>query len=281
LKNKVIVITGGTSGVGKATVEKLSSFGSHVILIARNISKAQKVVEEIKKNFSDAKIDVIEGDLSSLQSISKAAEHIKSRYANVDVLINNAGGVFSKKEMTEDGFEWAFQINHLAHFLLTNLLLESLLKSEEPRVINLSSEAHRIGSINFVNLNCEKKFRTWRQYGATKLMNILFAKGLANRFADKGLSAFSVHPGVVKTEFGANNRGFLGYFNKMPFLITPEKGAETSIYLATQDIKKLNNGGYYKKSMISYSSLESQDIEVQNHLWEISVKLLHEKGFII
>jgi retinol dehydrogenase-12 len=280
VKNKTILITGGTSGVGKATVEKLASFGSHIILIVRNRAKAKSVIETITKNFVDARIDIIEGDLSSLKSIASSANEIKVKFPVIDVLINNAGGVFSKKEMTEDGFEWAYQVNYLSHFLLTNLIIENILKSDDPRIINISSEAHRIGSINFDNLNCERNFSTWRQYGATKLMNILFSKGLTNRFSSKGLYSFALHPGVVKTEFGANNTGFLGYFNKMPFLISAEKGAETSVYLATQDIKKLNNGGYYKKSMISYSSLDSQDIEVQQQLWDVSLKQLEEKGFI-
>lgn len=281
VKSKTILITGGTSGIGKATVEKLASFGSQIILLGRNKYKAQKVFDEIKKNFIDARIDYIEGDLSSLKSIAFAANEIKIKYPTIDVLINNAGGVFSKKQLTEDGFEWSYQINHLAHFLLTNLIIENLLKSDGPRVINLSSEAHRIGSINFENLNCEKKFSTWKQYGSTKLMNILFSKGLTNRFSSRGLYSFALHPGVVKTEFGANNSGLWGYFNKMPFLISPEKGAETSIYLATQDTKKLNNGGYYKKSMISYSSLDSQDIEVQQQLWDVSKEQLRQKGFNI
>ncbi len=280
MKTKTILITGGTSGVGKATVEKLASFGSHIILLVRNRAKAKSVIETITKNFVDARIDIIEGDLSSLKSISAAANEIKVKYPVIDVLINNAGGVFSKKEMTEDGFEWAYQVNYLSHFLLTNLIIENLLKSEDPRVINISSEAHRIGSINFDNLNCEVKFGAWKQYGTTKLINILFSKGLTNRFSSMGLYSFALHPGVVKTEFGANNKSFLRYFNKMPFLISAEKGAETSVYLATQDIKKLNNGGYYKKSVISYSSLDSQDIEVQQQLWDVSLKQLEEKGFI-
>ncbi len=280
MKTKTILITGGTSGVGKATVEKLASFGSHIILLVRNRAKAKSVIETITKNFVDARIDIIEGDLSSLKSIASAANEIKVKHPVIDVLINNAGGVFSKKEMTEDGFEWAYQVNYLSHFLLTNLIIENLLKSDDPRVINISSEAHRIGSINFDNLNCEVKFGAWKQYGTTKLMNILFSKGLTNRFSSMGLYSFALHPGVVKTEFGANNKSFLRYFNKMPFLISAEKGAETSVYLATQDIKKLNNGGYYKKSVISYSSLDSQDIEVQQQLWDVSLKQLEEKGFI-
>jgi NAD(P)-dependent dehydrogenase (short-subunit alcohol dehydrogenase family) len=280
VKNKIIVITGGTSGVGKATVVKLASFGSKVVILARNKNKAELVLKEIKKSIPDAQLDFVETNLSSLKSVAKAAEQILLKYKTIDVLINNAGGVFSEKEITEDGFETAFQVNHLSHFLLTQLLLPSLLSSPQSRVINLSSEAHRIGSIDFSNLNGEKKFSTWKQYGATKLMNVIHAKGLANRYSDKGLMAFSLHPGVVRTEFGSNNGGLLGYFNKMPFLITPEKGAETSIYLASQEAFKLQNGGYYKKSMIAYSSLQSQDLDIQEELWNVSMELLKSKGYL-
>ncbi|CAN1501699.1 FabG Dehydrogenases with different specificities (related to short-chain alcohol dehydrogenases) [Spirosomataceae bacterium] len=274
MNTKIAVITGGTSGIGKATVEKLVTFGTTVVLLARDIQKAELVKKEILKTFPNGKIDIFSGDLKDLNSIKSAADDIKVKYPQIDILINNAGGVFSEFEKTMDGFEVGFQVNHLAHFLLTQILLDNLLKSEESRVINLSSEAHRVGKFSVGNLNAEKKFGTWKQYGATKLMNILFTKALANKFGDKGLLSFAVHPGVVKSGFGANNTGFLKYFNKMPFLITPEKGAETSVYLATQTKEKLSNGGYYKRCQISYSSLESQDIVAQDQLWEISMKMI-------
>lgn len=276
MKNKIAVLTGGTSGIGKSTLEKLISFGTTVILLVRNKEKAETLKVEVLKNYPNGIIEIFEGDLVSLKSIKSAAEAIKAKFPVIDILINNAGGVFSEFEKTEDGFEMGFQVNHLSHFLLTNLLLENLLKSKEARVINLSSEAHRIGKLDMGNLNCEKKFGTWKQYGATKLMNILFTKALANKYSSKGLNAYAVHPGVVKSSFGANNGGILKYFNKMPFLISPEKGAETSVYLATQDISKLTNGAYYKRSQIAYSSLESQDVDAQNKLWDISQKYIKD-----
>jgi NAD(P)-dependent dehydrogenase (short-subunit alcohol dehydrogenase family) len=276
LKSKVAVITGGTSGIGKATVEKLVTFGTTVVLLARDTQKAEIVKKEILKTFPNGKIEIFAGDLTDLKSIKAVSEEIKARHSKIDILINNAGGVYSEFVRTADGFELGFQVNHLAHFLLTQLLLENLLKSEESRVINLSSEAHRMGKFSIGNLNAEKKFSTWKQYGATKLMNILFTKALANKYGEKGLLAFAVHPGVVKSGFGANNTGFLKYFNKMPFLITPEKGAETSVYLVTQTKEKLSNGGYYKRCQISYSSLESQDVVSQDQLWDISMKMIKD-----
>lgn len=276
MNNKIAIITGGTSGIGKATAEKLVTFGTTVVFLARDVQKAELVKKDILKTFPNGRIDIFEGDLKDLKSIKTAGEALKAKYPIIDILINNAGGVFSEFERTVDGFEVGFQVNHLGHFLLTQILLENLLKSPDSRIINLSSEAHRIGKFSVSNLNAEKKFSTWKQYGATKLMNILFTKALANKYGEQGLMSFAVHPGVVKSGFGANNSGFLKYFNKMPFLITPEKGAETSIYLATQSKEKLSNGGYYKRCQISYSSLESQDVVSQNQLWDISMKMIKE-----
>ncbi|HLO43190.1 MAG TPA: SDR family oxidoreductase [Leadbetterella sp.] len=276
MNNKIAIITGGTSGIGKATAEKLVTFGTTVVFLARDVQKAELVKKDILKTFPNGRIDIFEGDLKDLKSIKTAGEALKAKYPIIDILINNAGGVFSEFERTVDGFEVGFQVNHLGHFLLTQILLENLLKSPDSRIINLSSEAHRIGKFSVSNLNAEKKFSTWKQYGATKLMNILFTKALANKYGEQGLMSFAVHPGVVKSGFGANNSGFLKYFNKMPFLITPEKGAETSIYLATQSKEKLSNGGYYKRCQISYSSLESQDVVSQNQLWDISMKMIKD-----
>jgi NAD(P)-dependent dehydrogenase (short-subunit alcohol dehydrogenase family) len=276
LNNKIAIITGGTSGIGKATAEKLVTFGTTVVFLARDVQKAELVKKDILKTFPNGRIDIFEGDLKDLKSIKTAGEALKAKYPIIDILINNAGGVFSEFERTVDCFEVGFQVNHLGHFLLTQILLENLLKSPDSRIINLSSEAHRIGKFSVSNLNAEKKFSTWKQYGATKLMNILFTKALANKYGEQGLMSFAVHPGVVKSGFGANNSGFLKYFNKMPFLITPERGAETSIYLATQSKEKLSNGGYYKRCQISYSSLESQDVVSQNQLWDISMKMIKD-----
>lgn len=280
MKEKIALITGATSGIGKSTAFKIASYGTHLVLIVRDLSKGQIVKSEILKGYPEAKVDLVEGDLASLFSLKKAIEKIKLQYPVIDLLINNAGGVFEKKIMTVDDLEMGFQVNHLAHFYLTYELLPNILKSSDARVINLSSEAHRMGKIDFENLNTEKKFNTWLQYGATKLMNLLFTKALANKYAAQGLVSFAVHPGVVRTGFGANNSGWLKYFNKMPFIITPDEGSKTTVYCATQTRDKLSNGDYYKKSKKSSSSGNSQSIEVRDKLWDVSVQILQEKGFL-
>ncbi|SOE20905.1 NAD(P)-dependent dehydrogenase, short-chain alcohol dehydrogenase family [Spirosomataceae bacterium TFI 002] len=279
MKTKTVLITGATSGVGFATAKALASRGFNVVLLARNEEKVNKTVALLKKLAPEASIDFVLGDLSDLASIKSAAAAFQAKYNTLDVLINNAGGIFDTYEKTKDGFEWGFQVNHLGHYYLTKLLKKELLSSTEPRVINLSSEAHKMGKFDIENLNCEKKFSGWGQYGSTKLMNILFTKGLVENF--ENINAYAVHPGVVKTGFGANNGGLLKYFSWMPFLITPEQGAETSVHLATAPISELKNGYYYKKSKPAAIAKNGIDHNYRDQLWDVSKKLLKSKGFVV
>ncbi len=273
---QTVLITGGTSGIGKATVAALLRQNFKIILIARNKTKALEVVSELK---GANNIEILAADLASLKSIKLLVEQLKSLQQFPDIIINNAGGIFSQQNFTEDNFEWGFQVNHLAHFYLNASLLPYL--KEGSRIINLSSEAHKIGSIDFQNLNTEKRFNTWQQYGATKLMNLLFTKALHHKFAQKGIYSFAVHPGVVRSSFGANNGGLLRFFNKMPFIISPEKGAETTAFLATNNLENLRSGEYYKKSKIAKSSKESLNLSLALKLWDISIAMLNEKGLAI
>lgn len=276
---KTVIITGGTSGVGKATVEALVAKGMKVTLLARNMEKAQKVILQIKAKHIEAKVSFLEADLNDLQSVNDAAEKYLAENDALDIIINNAGGIFNDYEKTKDGFEWAFQINHLSHYLLTRKLMPLLLKSKDPKVISLSSEAHQMGKYEPDNLNGQKKFGGWRQYGATKLMNVLFTKSLKDHFEEKGLNAYAVHPGVVKTGFGSNNSGLLKYFSWMPFLISPEEGAATSIHLASTPANELKNGYYYKKSKPANVSKAAISKENRSDLWQQSEELLRQKGF--
>lgn len=257
---------------------KLAGLGAKVVIMAREEIKAAETLDEIRAEIAEADLDFITGDLASLRSIEMAAATFKSRYSRLDILINNAGGVFDRFQKTQDGFERGFQVNYLGHFLLTRLLIKTLEHSEDPRIINLSSEAHRMGKIDFNNLNCEKSFSTWPQYGATKLMNVLFTRELKNRYPD--ISSFSLHPGVVRTGFGANNTGLVRFFSSLPFLLTPEQGAETSVYLATTPNAELRNGEYYKKSKVTASSGLTYQKETAARLWDVSEQMLHEKGFL-
>lgn len=277
---KYVLITGGTSGIGEATATALAKQGFYITLMARNIEKAQSYVSRIKERSNNNNISILKGDLASLSSIENAAAEYTNQIGKLDILINNAGGIFNQYEKTTDDLEWGFQVNYLSHFLLTNRLLPLLRQSSDARIIHLSSEAHRIGKIDFANLNCEKSFGGWRQYGATKLMNILFSNELHHRFNTEGIASFSLHPGVVRTNFGKNNSGILQFFSLMPFIKTPEEGASTSIFLATQPttIRKFS-GNYLKDSKLAIPIKTATDKVVQQQLWEASVRILKEKGF--
>ena len=280
MKDKIILITGATDGIGKATVLKLATFGSKIVMLSSNLEKSKAVETECKKHYPNALFEHIYMDLADLASVKKAAENIIASYPIIDVLINNAGGIFTKKEKTKDGFEMGLQVNHLAHFLLIKLLLPRILENKNnPRIINVSSDLHKVAKINLKDLNMDLGFSSWTQYGNAKLMNILSSKTLVKNYAGQGLKSFSLHPGVVRTSFGANNTGFWGIFNKLPFMMSPEEAAKTPVYLASQEIDKLKNGGYYKKSTLTASSNAGTNEKLADDGWELSEKLLAEKGY--
>ncbi len=280
MKDKTILITGATDGIGKATALKLATFGSKIVMLSRNLEKSKAVETESKKHYPNADFEHVYMDLADLESVKKAVDQIISTYTRIDILLNNAGGIFTKKEKTKDGFEVGLQVNHLAHFLLIKLLLPRILENKDnPRIINVSSDLHKFAKINLKDLNMDLSFSSWTQYGNAKLMNILSSKVLCKKYGDQGLQTYSLHPGVVRTSFGANNSGFWGVFNKLPFMITPEEASKTLVYLATQETTKLKNGGYYKKSALASSSNVSSDTKLAEEVWELSEELLVSKGY--
>jgi retinol dehydrogenase 12 len=280
MQNKTILITGATNGIGKATALKLATFGSTIVMLSRNIEKSKEVEAESKKKYPEAKFVHIFMDLTDLSSVKKGAEEALLKFPKIDVLINNAGGIFNKKKITKDGFEMGLQVNHLAHFLLVKLLLPRILENKDnPRIINVSSDLHKAAKININDLNLNEKFSSWTQYGNTKLMNILSSKILTKRFATKGLQTYSLHPGVVRTSFGTNNSGIWGVFNKLPFMMSPDDAAKTPVYLASQEINKLKNGGYYKKSALAASSNAGVNEKLAEDVWAKSEELLAGKGY--
>lgn len=270
---KTIAITGATGGVGFATAKLLAQKGHTLILMGRNVSKLEQSKNLIHKVVPGADLHSVNIDLESLESVKNAMEQLSNSFTQIDVLINNAGGIFNTKEITKDGLEKGFQVNHLGHFYLTLGLLHKIKK-----VINVSSEAHKMGKFEVGNLNGEKSFSGWKQYGATKMMNVLMAKGL--RLKHPNVEAYSLHPGVVRTGFGANNSGWMfKLFSKLPFLKTPEEGAATSVYLA--EMESPSKAIYFKDAKPSYAASAAISEENAQALWDASLKILEEKGISV
>ena len=271
-----LAITGPTSGIGAVAFSQLAPHFNEIFLIARNASKAKKQIETLSTQ-DQKKVTFIYCDLTDMESVVLAAKSIGEKTSSLDVLINNAGGIFQNKEITKDGFEMGLAANHLGHFLLTHHLMTLLLASPRPKVINVSSEAHRAAKVDFDDLNyANKKFSSFVSYANVKLFNILFTKSLADKFGDAGLQAYALHPGVVKTNFGKETSGFFGFLWKLsaPFMITAEEGAKTTIYLAKSKIDSLKNGYYFKKSKPLKPSSEANSKKMRDRLWQESEKML-------
>lgn len=275
-QTKHAVITGATSGIGLETARALVNAGYFVFILGRNTQRLQ----ELEQEFSPERVKGIFVDLANLKTVEQAANEIQHLTSYIDVLILNAGGIFETFQETHDGLEWSFQVNHLSHFLLTQRLLPLLLGRENPRIISVSSEAHRLGKYRPQDLEGRQHYNTWRQYGDTKLMNILFTLGLHQRYNKQGISAFALHPGVVRSGFGANNRGWLKYFSWMPFLKTPAQGAATSIFLALDPAIYVLSGRYFKDKRAVEPSDEAKSIDAADALWEKSREILQQKGFL-
>ncbi|OQA00087.1 MAG: Fatty acyl-CoA reductase [Bacteroidetes bacterium ADurb.Bin408] len=272
IKNKIVIITGSTSGIGKVTAKALAAQGAHLVLPVRNMDKGLQLKEHIEVSLTNAQISLYPCDMESLDSVRKFSEFFKSTYEHLDILINNAGVWINKRELTKDGFEKNFGINHLAPFLMTNLLLEQLKKSEQGRIISVSSMAHKFADIDFEDLQSEKSYNSFKAYGRSKLANILFVKKLSMLLKNTKVTANCLHPGVVATSL-FNNLGGLSKKMFEMLMISPEKGAETTIYLATSDEVKNISGAYFSKKKIAHSSKFSRRADAADKLWEISLKL--------
>lgn len=268
------LVTGGTSGIGKAAATALAAMGADVVVVGRNRERGEAAAAEIRTR-TGAKVDLALADLSSQAEVRTLAEEFKSRYDRLDVLVNNAGLVQSTRSETVDGLETTFAINHLAPFLLTNLLLDTLKQSAPSRIITVSSEAERWGNIDFDDLQSKKKYRGFPVYGMTKLANILFTYELAERLEGTGVTATCMHPGAVNTRFGTNNSGPMTILFRAfkPFMRTPEQGADTLIWLASSPDVEGVSGRYYSDRKPVEPKKIANDPSARRRLWEESEKL--------
>jgi NAD(P)-dependent dehydrogenase (short-subunit alcohol dehydrogenase family) len=274
---KTTVITGATSGIGKETALALAKKDHALYLLVRNIVKGEELKKDITAQTGNTNIHVVKCDLSDLQSVRDAAAELNNgKLFAINVLINNAGGMFDKKELTKDGFEMTFATNHLGHFLLTTSIMP-LLEKGHARIINVSSEGHKMGKANFDDLQWEQRpYSAIKAYGTAKLFNIYFTKSLAEKYADKGVSSFAVHPGIVRTGFGAGSSGFSKFILLLarPIMISPEEGAKTSVFLATEPGMEAKSCQYFIKCKMAKSSVLAWSEENRNKLWDISKKLV-------
>jgi retinol dehydrogenase 12 len=279
MTGRLVLITGSTAGIGKRAAHALARLGAHVIVQGRNAEKTQAVAKEIQAESPGAKIDFLVADLSSMAAVRGLAAEVKQKYGKLDVLINNAGALQTKRELTVDGYERTFATNHLAYFLLANLLLPELKKGTRPRIVNVSSEAHRSGPLNFDDLMAEKSFRGFLQYGRSKLANILFTRELARRVKDDGITVNCLHPGFVASEF-LSKGGIWTVLKPVAYLfaIDEEQGSKCSVYLASSPDVEGVTGKYFYRCKEKRPRAFAEDDEAAKRLWSVSEKLTGLSG---
>jgi retinol dehydrogenase 14 len=276
MQGKSVLVTGGTNGIGLVTARELSRLGGTITLIGRNADKCSRVAAAISSD-TGYPVEFIVADLSTLTGVSLAAADYKQKHTRLDVLVNNAGAVFFQRKLTSDGFERTFALNHLNYFLLTNLLLDLLKASVPARIVNVSSGAHTgAESMDFDNLQGEKRFAGMAAYSQSKLANLLFTYELARRLKGSGVTVNALHPGYVDTGFAQNNGPLFKVGAKLSGRIfgrTPEEGASTSIYLASSPQVEGISGQYFIDCKLAESSPASHDTAAAERLWQVSLEL--------
>ncbi len=274
MEYKVVLITGGTSGIGKAAATALAALGAEVVVAGRNRERGEAAVGEIRRESRSEKVSLMLADLAVQAEVRELADKFKARYDRLDVLVNNAGLIQSRRTETPEGFELTLAVNHLAPFLLTNLLLDLLKSSAPSRIITVASEARRQAEIDLDDLQSERRYRAFPVYGMTKLANILFTYELAERLRKTGVVANCVHPGGVNTDFGNNNwsLGILLFRAIKPFMRTSQRGADTVIYLASSPAAGEMSGKYLMDRK-EVSPAQPRDKGLQQRLWEVSEEL--------
>ena len=276
LTGKISLVTGGNRGIGKAAAIGLAQMGAQVVIVVRSAEKGETAVSDIITQSGNKQIDYLVADLGSLTAVRQLADTFNSRFAKLDILINNAGLAKREHTLTPDGYEMTFAINHLAPFLLTNLLLDKLQTSRAARIINVSSLVHKWGDIDFNDLHGHKKnYDMDKAYNQSKLANILFTKELAQRLANTNITVNSMEPGMVATDFGHEYTGFKRFMNKIwqPFMRTVEQGAETILYLAASPDVAHISGDHFAKNKPARISKAGQNMQLANQLWQTSCEL--------
>ncbi len=271
----VVVLTGGTSGIGRAAAVALAGEGARLVLVARDAGRAADTVTHVAATTGNGDLDVVLGDLGLQRDVRAVAEELRRRAPRIDVLLNNAGVVNLRRTTTADGLETTFAVNHLGYFALTLLVRDGLRAAPSARIVNVASDAHRWARLDFDDLGSARRYRAMRVYGTSKLCNILFTYELARRLDGSGITANCLHPGAVATRLGQNNGRVATVLTRLlaPFFRTPEGGADTAVYLATSPDVATTTGGYFADRRAIRSSRVSYDLAVQRRLWDASESL--------
>ena len=277
MKGRTVVVTGANSGIGKACATELARRGAHVVMTARDAARGQRALADVKRASGNADVELLLGDFASLADVSVLANRIAS-LPQLDVLVNNAGLMLTERSETRDGFETTFQVNHLAPFLLTSMLLPKLARTPGARVVTVASDAHTSGgALDFDDLQSKRRYTPFAVYGRSKLCNILFTRELARRLEGTGVTANCLHPGVVATGFAGDGdaKGWFAWGVKLarPFMITPEKGADTMVWLASSPDVAGTTGRYFVKRREKTPGRHAQDAATARRLWDESARM--------
>ncbi|HET6625418.1 MAG TPA: SDR family oxidoreductase [Nocardioidaceae bacterium] len=276
MAGRTVLVTGGTGGIGRATALGLAAMGAEVAITGRDRARTEQAARAIRRAVG-GQVQGFVADLSSQSEVRRLAAEVLQRLSGVDVLVNNVGGFWNSRHVTADGLEHTFALNHLAPFLLTNLLLERLRQNGPARVVTVSSHAHATGQIDFDDLQCERSYSGARAYNQSKLANVLFTYELARRLKDISVTANALHPGVVSTSFGAEDpAGAQRLIVPLmrPFMKSPAQGATTSIHLASAPELAQVTGRFFAGSRTKSSSRRSHDHVAAARLWEVSAQLV-------
>ncbi len=278
MNGKIVLVTGANSGIGFETARQLAQRGAEVIMVCRDPERGRSAMTRIAEIATGQAPTLLIADLSSQDAIHALADEVRSRFSRIDVLINNAGAIFARRELSVDGIEKTFAINHLAPFLLTQLLFDLVCAAPAGRVITVASEIHS-GTLDFDNLQGERHYNFLGAYNQSKLENILFTYELARRVKNTGVTVNSLSPGPTATRFGDNLHGLPGLFpqvmKRVPFLfVNPEKGARTSVYLASSAEVAGISGRFFLKGQDTRTKPITYDVDVARRLWETSEKLI-------
>lgn len=275
MRGKTVVITGATSGIGEVAADRLAQDGAKIVFVARDSERGERTLKHLRAIAPDAEHAAYYADLSSITEMKRVAGEIAAAEPKIDVLINNAGALFNTRQETHDGLEMTFAVNHMAYFVITNLLLENLKAAGNARVVSTASDAHKGAKLNLADLQSSRSYSGFSVYSRSKLMNILFTRELARQLDGSGVTANCLHPGFVASRFGDGSGGITSFGLKMAknFAISPEQGAQTIIYLAGSPQVEGQTGGYYYKCKPATPTREARNDADAGRLWTASAKL--------